>query len=246
MNFRFDSTRFDNGDEVAVGRHGATRAAATSTGATRATLVLDNPWHRSFFVLKLWSYFVPSPPNAATQAALESLYVSSGRSIGAVVEAILMHPDVYRGAPLVKPPAVYNAGLLRATGQTITTEAWIWLGDMSGQMLFYPPNVSGWNDRAWLDTSSLYGRWGARQRGPAGRRADVGALLRLDRDRRRRRWRPRSRTSATRRSRRARSPCCRRSPTSAIPAGESQASCRALRQNALRILVATSPDYQVS
>ena len=121
--------------------------------------MLDNPYHRSFFVLKLWSYFIPSPPSAATQAALEELYVSSGRMIGPVVEAILLHPDLYDGAPLVKPPAVYNAGLLRATGQTITSEAWVWLGDMSGQQLFYPPNVAGWNDRAWLDTSRLYGRW---------------------------------------------------------------------------------------
>ena len=56
---------------------------------------------------------------------------------------------------------------------------------------------------------------------------------------------PRSRTSATRRCRPGRSPCCRRSPTSRSPAGESQASWRALRQNALRILVATSPDFQV-
>src|SRR3712207_7267945 len=31
--------------------------------------------------------------------------------------------------------------------------------ETSGQQLFYPPNVSGWNDQGWLDTSTLRGRW---------------------------------------------------------------------------------------
>ncbi len=180
--FRFDPNRFDSGTKsLWAGTAHARSGAFDYTDA--CTLVLENPWHRSFFVMKLWSYFVPSPPNAATQAALESIYSSSGRSIIAVVEAILMHPDLYLGAPLVKPPAVYNAGLLRATGQTIRTEAWVWLGDMAGQMLFYPPNVSGWNDRAWLDTSTLYGRWVLANEALRHTAADPGVLQRLDRDR---------------------------------------------------------------
>jgi hypothetical protein len=28
-----------------------------------------------------------------------------------------------------------------------------------GQDLFYPPNVSGWDDTQWLDTNSFRGRW---------------------------------------------------------------------------------------
>jgi hypothetical protein len=30
---------------------------------------------------------------------------------------------------------------------------------MAGQQLFYPPNVSGWNDDRWLDTSTFRARW---------------------------------------------------------------------------------------
>ena len=70
-----------------------------------------------------------------------------------------MHPDLYDGPPLVKPPVVYTAGLLRSRSRTITTSAWSWLGAQAGQQLFYPPNVSGWNDQAWLDTATLRGRW---------------------------------------------------------------------------------------
>jgi hypothetical protein len=208
------------------------------------TLCLDNPYHRSFFVSKLWSYFVPSPPDSATQAQLEALYVNSAHSIGAVVEAILLHPDLYRGAPLVKPPAVYAAGLLRATGQTIATDAWTWLCEMAGQQLFYPPNVAGWNDRAWLDTSRLYGRWymadyavrtgartGADYSGSSenGEQALGAALDYVGRP---------GLTSETLATLRA-------FADQPGPVGINAATSRALRQNALRQLIASCPDHQV-
>jgi hypothetical protein len=60
---------------------------------------------------------------------------------------------------MVKPPVVYNAGLLRALGRGIDTSAWTWLGGMAGQQLFYPPNVAGWDDTRWLDTATFRGRW---------------------------------------------------------------------------------------
>jgi hypothetical protein len=243
VNFRFSPSLADVGSKSLWA---GTSYARTGTFDYRdaCTLVLENPYHRSFFVLKLWSYFVPSPPSAATQAALEQLYESSGRSIGQVVEAILMHPDLYLGAPLVKPPAVYNAGLLRATGQTITTEAWVWLGSMSGQQLFYPPNVSGWNDRAWLDTSRLYGRWslanealspgertGSQYNGSTetGAQALAAAIASV------------GGPSLTPES----MAVLQTFAGMGAPASTDMASYRALRANALRILVATAPDCQV-
>ena len=60
---------------------------------------------------------------------------------------------------MVKPPAVYTAGLLRALGRGVDTQAWAWLSGMSGQRLFMPPNVSGWDDERWLDTATFHGRW---------------------------------------------------------------------------------------
>ena len=243
-NFRYDATRADTGSKTLWAGTAYERSGAF-TYTDLCPLVLENPYHRSFFVLKLWSYFVPTPPSAATQAALEQLYVASGRSIGQVVEAILLHPDVYTGAPLVKPPAVYTAGLLRATGQTITTDDWAWLGPWAGQHLFYPPNVAGWNDRAWLDTSRLMGRWltattamNADTRLPqhydpaqteTGTQALAAALAHLD------------------------NPAL--TPESAVvllaladqsaPTGFNTATYRAHRQNMLRQLIAASPDFQV-
>jgi hypothetical protein len=241
--FRFDPNRADTGSKTLWAGTGHARTGAFDW-RDAVTLCLESPYHRSFFVLKLWSYFVPSPPDAATQAALEALYISSGRSIGAVVEAILLHPDLYRGAPLVKPPVVYAAGLLRATGQTIATESWTWLCAMAGQQLFYPPNVAGWNDRAWLDTSRLYGRWymavyavrpGSRDSADYAGSTETGlqavdtALAYVGGP---------GLTSESLSTLLA-------FAEQAAPAGVDAAWHRALRQNALRQLIVSCPDHQV-
>jgi hypothetical protein len=242
-NFRYDANRVDTGSKTLWAGTAYQRTGAF-TYTDLGSLVLDNPYHRSFFVLKLWSYFVPTPPSVATQAALEQLYVDSGRSIGQVVEAILLHPDVYSGAPLVKPPAVYTAGLLRATGQTITTDDWAWLGPWAGQHLFYPPNVAGWNDRAWLDTSRLMGRWltsttamNAHSRLPVhytgstetGSEALAAALAHLNY--------PALTAEST--------AVLQALADQAAPVGFDAATYRAHRQNMLRQLIATSADFQV-
>jgi len=60
---------------------------------------------------------------------------------------------------MTKSPVLFNAGLLRRIGRGIDTTAWSWLGQMAGQQLFYPPNVAGWDDTRWLDTATWRGRW---------------------------------------------------------------------------------------
>jgi hypothetical protein len=49
--------------------------------------------------------------------------------------------------------------MLRALGRYIDTDAWTWLCEPAGQVLFRPPNVSGWDDTRWLDTSRMQARW---------------------------------------------------------------------------------------
>jgi uncharacterized protein (DUF1800 family) len=243
-NFRFDTNRYDSGSKT-LWAGTAYERSGNFGWRDACTLVLENPFHRSFFVLKLWSYFVPSPPSAATQAALEALYVSSGYSIGQVVEAILLHPDLYTGAPLVKPPVVFTAGLLRATGQTITSDAWAWLGGMSGQQLFYPPNVSGWNDQAWLDTSRLYGRWyaaGQVLRPTIATNASYAGSTETGAQALARAFDHVGRPALTSETYTALLNFAEQPP----PAGVGINDFRALRQNALRQLIATCPAAQLS
>jgi uncharacterized protein (DUF1800 family) len=152
VNFRFERKRHDTGGKRVFGKRG------NFDWQDAVRLCLTHPKHPSFFVEKLWGYFVPVGPDAATRRSLEALYRKDFQ-IRPVVEAILRHPALYTGPRMVKPPAVYTAGLLRAIGRGIDTASWSWLAGMSGQRLFMPPNVSGWDDERWLDTATFRGRW---------------------------------------------------------------------------------------
>jgi Protein of unknown function (DUF1800) len=153
VNFRYDPRLHDPGLKTIFKKTGA------FTWKDSCRLCVTHPDHASFFVQKLWSYFVPTAPDAATQRALEQMYVSGSYEVRPVVSAILRHPALYEGARMVKSPVLYNAGLLRRLGRPIDTTAWVWLDSMSGQQLFYPPNVGGWDDTRWLDTATWRGRW---------------------------------------------------------------------------------------
>ena len=62
-NFHFDPNRHDTGVKTVFGKSG-------NWGWEDACrLCVENPYHPSFFVEKLWSYFVGAPPSAATRAA---------------------------------------------------------------------------------------------------------------------------------------------------------------------------------
>jgi uncharacterized protein (DUF1800 family) len=152
VNFRFERDRHDTGRKRVFGKSG------DFDWQDAVSLCLKHPKHPSFFVEKLWGYFVPVGPDAGTRRSLEALYRRDFQ-IRPVVEAILRHPALYTGPRMVKPPAVYTAGLLRAIGRGIDTASWSWLAGMSGQRLFMPPNVSGWDDERWLDTATFRGRW---------------------------------------------------------------------------------------
>jgi hypothetical protein len=153
VNFRYDPQYHDPAVKTIFHHHGR------FTWKDSCRLCVTHPDHASFFVQKLWSYFVPHTPDHATQRALERLYRSSDYEVRPVVAAILRHPTLYEGPRMMKSPVLYNAGLLRRIRRGIDTTAWTWLDSMAGQQLFYPPNVAGWDDTRWLDTATWRGRW---------------------------------------------------------------------------------------
>jgi hypothetical protein len=140
-----------------------------------ARMVVEHDKHPSFFVAKLWSYFIPAPPDADTAAKLEALYKGSGYEIRPVLEAILCSPQLYEGPRMVKPPIVFIAGMLRARRRGITTNNWDWISVGAGQRPYYPPDVSGWDEKRWLDTNTTLGRWEAVYVALEGDTADPGS-----------------------------------------------------------------------
>jgi uncharacterized protein (DUF1800 family) len=199
-------------------------------------------------VAKLWSYFIPVPPPADEAARLEGFYVASGRQIAPVVRAILRHPLLFEGPRMIKPPVVFNAGLLRAVRRAIDTTEWVNLADIAGQRLFYPPDVAGWNDERWLDTSTTRGRWQMVYRVLADRYVSGAAQSSYDRtetagtalQRAAEFWAGPSLTPETLGSLLGFAETC-----FVEPSNQTQKSqYRAYRQNALRQLIGVCPDLQ--
>jgi uncharacterized protein (DUF1800 family) len=147
---------------------------------------------------------------------------------------------------MVKPPVVYLAGMLRARQRGIDTEAWTWLSNQAGQQLFYPPNVSGWNDNRWLDTASFLARWNIAGRVLRPTVLETSDAAPFDADKLVERalafWGTPPLTSATHRALRT---------FAARTLGDADRTWKKkqyppLVENALRQLIAVSPDLQTS
>jgi uncharacterized protein (DUF1800 family) len=242
-NFRYVPSRHDTGNKTIFGQTGA------FTWEQGVGLCVRHAMHPSFFVQKLWSYFIPTPPSAGDRQALEALYVSSGYEVRPVLEAILLHPDLHAGPRMVKPPIVLLAGVLRALQRSVDGEYWIWYSENAGQRLFYPPDVSGWDDSRWLDTSTTHGRFELVSRALSGRVLDDDAVDAYGATET-----PEQAVAAARAW--AHDPSLSSETVALLTsfatdalagaAGWQQTTYRGLRQNALRQLVLTSPDYQTS
>ena len=121
-------------------------------------LCLEHPRHRSFLVLKLWSYFIPTPPSALPRPPCSGSTCGAATTSSRCWQAILKHPAFYNGPRMVKPPIVLVAGMLRAKGRGVDSTPGRGSA-MAGQHLFQPPNVAGWDESRWLDTATFRGRW---------------------------------------------------------------------------------------
>lgn len=157
-NFRWDKTRWDAKAKTFFKGTPQERTGIFDWKDT-VNAVLDHPLHASYVALKLWGAFIPTAPTQVTLDELVAVYRSSGERLEPLVEAILLHPDLYNGPSMTKSPTTYVAGLLRATRRGIDDEGWTWMCSSAGQMLGFPPNVSGWNERAWLNTTTYSYRW---------------------------------------------------------------------------------------
>jgi uncharacterized protein (DUF1800 family) len=226
-NFHYDPKFHDEGAKTVFGKTG------NFDWKDAGRLAVQHPLHPSFFVTKLWTYFVPTAPPRSTQLALETMYKRND-AIRPVVEAILLHPALYTGPRMVKPPVVYAAGMLRTLGRGIATTQWFKLAAGTGQRLFYPPNVAGWDESRWLDTATFRGRWFLASLAVGKSDASGGAPAELV-DRAVAYWRHPALSKATRN-------VLVRFAQRALAGGRSAADV----ETALRQLVITSPDLQTA
>jgi uncharacterized protein (DUF1800 family) len=238
VNFRYDPKYHDYGVKTVFGQSGK------FTWEDTCRLCLEHEAHAPYMIERLWKYFVPDPIPTSTLDTLVATY-RKNYALKPVIKAILKSPEFYTGSAMVKPPVVYIAGLLRGRGRGIDRDSWTGISDMAGQRLFLPPNVAGWDEERWLDTSSYRGRWHAVAEITRDDQADPDDYSKTETpaeavDKALMFWGDPIIESSTRTALEG----FASDVEGAIHAPSQKGYFRGLRQNAMRLLVATSHDMQ--
>jgi uncharacterized protein (DUF1800 family) len=128
-------------------------------------LVCSQPATGRFIAWRMWQFFAyPTTLSDPVLQPLADAYTSSNHNIAAMVRAMLTSPDffgdkAYRAR--VKSPTEFFVGVIRGLGlevgaQDLTSAAAVM--SQMGQVLFDPPNVSGWDGDKdsgnWLGTQN--------------------------------------------------------------------------------------------
>lgn len=156
--FRFNAYEHDSGEKSFLG------ATGPFGGEEAVSVVLDQPAASRFIARKVFHWLVcdePAPPDALIEP-LAVEFRNAGLNVRPLVARILgsrlFFSDVAAGRK-VRSPVELAVGLLRTLDGSTDLNALALETAESGQSLFYPPNVKGWDGgRAWIDSSTLLGR----------------------------------------------------------------------------------------
>jgi uncharacterized protein (DUF1800 family) len=135
-------------------------------------ILRDNPGKRRiaarFITRKLWEFFAAPLPNGSPNppyiVELSEVLLRSDMQIRPLLRAMFTHPRFYGKTVrtgLVRTPTDFAVAL--AHHSKVPTDQWLWSWDMqgTGQVPFWPPNVSGWRHNGyWINTTAFSARAG--------------------------------------------------------------------------------------
>ncbi|MFQ3679049.1 MAG: DUF1800 domain-containing protein [Pseudanabaenaceae cyanobacterium] len=152
----FVPQRHDGGRKTLLGQTGNFGLAEV------VTLLANHPATAQKLAADLWGVLVYPEPSPSIVAEIAAVYQRSGRNLGAVVQAIVRHPEfesdrAYRAQ--IKTPVQFLVGAVRQLGIAANpTRAWQGLRAM-GQVPYNAPTVKGWpQGEGWLTAPSLLTR----------------------------------------------------------------------------------------
>lgn len=160
--FVFSASRHDPDTKTIFGQSGAftgpdvitTLICGTGPGGKRDVM---SRW----IARKVFEFFgYPGPP-AAVVEDLAAEFRASNLSVRALVRATFLHPEFWSPAArtgLVRTPVEWMVAVIKALGLTADRYS-TWTATNMGQVLFAPPDVSGWRPNAyWCNPTAWWGR----------------------------------------------------------------------------------------
>jgi uncharacterized protein (DUF1800 family) len=148
--------RHDDGSKTFLGRTG------DFNGRDIVEIIFSQPASERWFAQKLLNFFVYSEPEPALIDALAALIRKNDFNLQPVMSALLRSNVFYSSRAyraLVKSPVQFVVGSYQLFG--IRQSDLVALGALRrmGQVLFFPPNVKGWDGgAAWLNSQTVLTR----------------------------------------------------------------------------------------
>lgn len=144
----------DEGSKTFLGKTG------NFTGGDVLNMILEQKATAKFITAKIYRFFVNENVDDAIVSNLSDGFYRSGYDIKKLMKTIFSSSWFYDRKNIgsrIKSPIELMAGMMRALPMNIQNpENLIVYQKLLGQMLLYPPNVSGWpNGRSWIDSSTL-------------------------------------------------------------------------------------------
>jgi uncharacterized protein (DUF1800 family) len=147
----------DDGQKTFLGHTG------NWNGADIVNLICAEPQHGRFIAAKVFSYFAYDNPEPEVVDRFAKIYLDAGTGLREMIRAILKSPEMYSpramGTRLKSPveSVVMTCHMLEIDGEIMTArQALI----EQGQLLYEPPDVSGWKGGlTWVTSAALLSRF---------------------------------------------------------------------------------------
>lgn len=158
--FMFDESQHDFGPKTFLGQTG------NFDGGEILQILAARSETAAFVTTKLARFFIGWDPSGPLARHLRRTYMDTGGSIKEVVRTILMSDDFDASAEKneqVKSPTELFVGTIRALNASADGRGFADYGYLTGQSLFYPPNVAGWpaytkGAQRWVNSGAYVGR----------------------------------------------------------------------------------------
>lgn len=153
-NFKERKNQHDEGTKTFLGKTG------NFNGSDVLNIILEQKSTAKFITTKIYKFFVNENVDQNIIDKLSANFYNSGYDIKKLMTEIFSSTWFYDQKNMgnrIKSPVELMAGIMRILPMQIQNpENLIVYQKLLGQMLLYPPNVSGWvNGKAWIDSSTL-------------------------------------------------------------------------------------------
>ncbi len=128
-------------------------------------IILTRPCTAEFMVRKLWRYFAYDDPEDEVVKPLAEVFRRGNYEVKPVLDMVFRSKGFYSDKAVrnqIKSPVQLVVGALRTLEVSLPPQPRVLLlaTRSMGQLLFFPPNVKGWDGgQAWINSTTLLNRY---------------------------------------------------------------------------------------